>query len=446
MATYFVASGGSNTAPYETWAKAATSLQTALTAANAEGDIVVIQYNAVPTGDAELAADTTYSFGNHVSLISASNDGGSAYTPTVMGTANWIGNSTTFRSVTLAATNFRCYVYGVTLRVSGATTDNINFAAGDGCHFVEEDCYYWLGSTASGSAISAYIQDQNLYAKLINPTFRFGAVAQVLRISAKVEIEGGSVSSAGTIPTGGLIQFGQTDPGGGYLSWEGGDLSAMGSNALVGNSVLLASTAVFTRCKLGTGFTVLATQTNTNKSSVEAFLFDCAVGDTHGFFGYYDAMGSVVSDTGIYYTTGAAGQSWKIVTTENCNYHAPFQTPTIDLYHTGTSSITPYLEILRDGSAAAFQNDEVWGEFSAKTTSGFVTSTRYTDAKALTAAAADQADGAGLGSWTGEAGTAWSGKVDSGSAFTPAEAGHIRARVSVGEPSITVYVDPQIRT
>ena len=53
MALLFVASGVSNTSPYETWAKAATSLQTALTAATA-GDVVVIQRNAVPSGDKEL--------------------------------------------------------------------------------------------------------------------------------------------------------------------------------------------------------------------------------------------------------------------------------------------------------------------------------------------------------------------------------------------------------
>ncbi len=88
MADYFVASGGSNTAPYETWAKAATSLATALAAASTAGDQVIIQYNAVPSGDAELAADTTYTLAANIQIISASNDGGSAFTPTAMGTAN----------------------------------------------------------------------------------------------------------------------------------------------------------------------------------------------------------------------------------------------------------------------------------------------------------------------------------------------------------------------
>ena len=59
---------------------------------------------------------------------------------------------------------------------------------------------------------------------------------------------------------------------------------------------------------------------------------------------------------------------------------------------------------------------------------------------------ADQAESIKSGAdWTGENAAAWFGKLDSGAAITPAEIGHIRARVCVGEPSITVYVDPQIR-
>ena len=58
---------------------------------------------------------------------------------------------------------------------------------------------------------------------------------------------------------------------------------------------------------------------------------------------------------------------------------------------------------------------------------------------------AAQATGMGTGSWTGESGTAWSGKLAPASSITPAEIGELRARVCVGLASATVYVDPQIR-
>ncbi len=40
-ATLYVATNGSNTAPYDTWAKATTSIQTAINAASA-GDIIIV--------------------------------------------------------------------------------------------------------------------------------------------------------------------------------------------------------------------------------------------------------------------------------------------------------------------------------------------------------------------------------------------------------------------
>jgi hypothetical protein len=88
----------------------------------------------------------------------------------------------------------------------------------------------------------------------------------------------------------------------------------------------------------------------------------------------------------------------------------------------------------------------VWGEFSYQGTSGFSLSTIVNDKMALAGTAADQTTGAlGAGDWTGENATSWFGKLNPTSAITPAEIGHLRARVCVGEPEITVYVDPQIR-
>jgi hypothetical protein len=158
-------------------------------------------------------------------------------------------------------------------------------------------------------------------------------------------------------------------------------------------------------------------------------------------FGYYNALGSAVSDTGIYFTSGDAGQSWKIVTTSYATSIMPFISPWIDVYHSGTSAITPYLEILRDGTTSAYTDTVVYAEFGYKDTTGVVTASFKNDK----GTGSDQAAGAGTGSWTGEAGSAWSGKIDSGSSMTPAEAGSLTARVVCAGSSATFYVDPQIR-
>lgn len=446
MATYFVANGGSNTSPYDTWAKAATSLATALAAASSAGDVVVIQYNAVPSGDAEVAVDTTYTFASHVSLISASNDGGSAFTPTPMGASNWIGNSTTNRYVRLAGSDLRVLVYGLTLRVAGSTLDQVFPSQSAGSHMELEDCLLWHSGTATGSVIVLGIS--NAYLKLENCTLRFGATSQIVEVAGEVECNGLAISASGSTPTQ-LLTVGASSA---RARFTGCDLSLI-TGTLIGNISAPAS-FWFDRCKLGSGVVVLGTQSgNPNLASAHAWVSDCSSGDTHLTFGYHDALGSLTSETGIYCTASPATDSvsWKIATTANASYRTPFMTPWVDLYHTGTSAITPRFEILRDGSTSAYTDAEVWAEFAAKTTSGFTQASFFSDRQALAAYAAgtagsSQAAGAGLGSWTGEGGSAWSGKVDSGASLTPAETGYLSGRVAVAAASATVYVDPVIRT
>lgn len=439
MADYFVASGGSNTAPYETWAKAATRLQTALTAATANGDRVIIQHNDIPTGDKEVTVDTTYTVAStrYIQILSASNDGGSAFTLTPMGTANWIGNSTTFRSILLGAgVDSRIYCYGLTLRTAGATLDSITLASGTGVSMMFTEGYLWMGNT-SGIALTFGNNSGGLNKVFVaNTTLRFGAVANsISNNSGMIEFINCTVSNAGSAPT--------TLTTGVNLKFTNCDLSFV-TGTLVGN-IGLAITNTFSNCKLGAGVTPLASQTtNPTASSASALIVDCSSGDTHGMFGYYDALGSVVSDTAIKYTGGAAAQSWKIVTTANATFLNPFETPWISLYNTGLTSITPRLEILRDGNATAFTDAEVWGEFTAKVTSGSTQATLYSDRATVTGTPVSQASG--TDTWDGEGATRWSGKVDSNAAFTPAEVGDIRARVVVGLASTTLYVDPFIRT
>jgi len=233
------------------------------------------------------------------------------------------------------------------------------------------------------------------------------------------------------------------------------DLSAI--PVLISSQTVQSLNCIFANCSLYSGVTVLATQTVENKSSATAWLFNCSSGDQHYHLQHHDAFGSTIVDTGIYANDGAQYDgtnrcSWKIITTKNCSYYTPYVSPWIDCYHSGTNAITPSLEILRNGSTTAYQDDEVWGEFSYQGTSGFPLATLVHDRKDLLASAADQTTGMGKTSWMeamgdpfDEADTAWSGKLSPTASITPAEIGHLRARVCVGEPSITVYVDPTIR-
>lgn len=446
MATLFVASGGSATAPYDTWAKASTSLQTALSAATA-GDTVVIQYDGVPSTDSALSADTTYTFPNGIWLVSASNDGGSAYTPTAMGTANYIGHSSSNRSITLSpgSNKSKVFIYGLTFRTAGSTADSILIGtqANAGGTFVLDNCYLWHGNTSTSSRIA--VQPAS-HAELRDCTLRFGSTSQWFEVAGHAEMVNCTVTSAGSIPSS-LFMVGA-----GSVNATGCDFSQVTGN-LVGDSSSIGHNCIvrLERCKLGSGVSYMAAQTNVQGRRPEIWILDCHSGDTHMQFAYANGRGTLTLDTAIYFTSGAAALSWKVVTTSYCNSRTPFQTPFVDLYHAAASAITPYFEILRDGSATAYKDSEVWAEFSVKDQSGFTQSTTKTDRVVLATfvsagAGSDQAAGAGLGSWTGEGGTAWSGKIDSGSSFTPAEIGYIRGRMNFGVASATIYMDPQIRT
>lgn len=435
MATYYVYSGAGGTNAGTSWTNAYTAFSSAVTAATADGDIILVHYGH----QEELSADTTYTFptGNQVFVCSVDKDNSDVVMP--MSTNGWIGNSTTNRSITCGGTTSRVFIYGITFRTAGSTSDSISMSSSSAGIFRLEDCYLWHGNSSSSSNINLASHEAAMVT-LHGCTFRFGNASQRITVTGNVYIDGGSITNAGSTPTGLFGASGNSIT----CFMTGFDVSLITGTLIPAQSY--HNLFVFDRCKLGAGVTVLASQTTQNG---QALVLDCASGDTHGLFAYYNKFGSLTSDTGIYFTSGDAGQSWKIATTSYCGPSTPFISPWVDLYWSGTSAITPYVEALRDGSATAYTDAEIWIEVAAKKTSGTTLATFSNDRvagyeKGGTGSA--QADGAGLGSWTGEAGTAKSLKLALGSSITPAEAGPMTARFISGTPSLTFYVDPQIRT
>lgn len=452
MATYFVASGGSNTSPYDTWAKAATSLATALAAATTAGDIIVIQKDAVPSGDAEVAADTTYTFAADVSLISATNDGGSAYTPSAMSTSYWIGHSTNNRSMTLAGA-FTVYVYGITIRNSGTNADSFFIGSSDGSSYTLDYCYLWLGSTNSACVIQlgSIVASGNSYIRLKDTTFRFSAAAHGLRFNARIDIDGGSVSSSGTAPS--VLFIANVDrPGGGLARITGCDLSHV-TGTLFGASFANTYRIELVGCKLGSGVVLFtASPSPDNKSGGEIIAYDCAAGDEHYHLWYSNACGDLTISTSCYVTSDGAAYnnsgskcSWKIVTRAHAMHTEPFFTPWISVHHEGTSAITPYLEVVCDNFTP--KESEVWSEWTVKSNSGSpLVAFNNSDKGGVTASATNQgASSLTTDDWSGEPATPVFIKLAPTASVTPAEIGDLCARISVAIPSKTLYVDPQIR-
>lgn len=453
MADYFVASGGSNTAPYDTWAKAATSLQTALTAATATGDRVILQYNGVPSGDAEVSVDTTYTFGGNVSLICASaDDANTAFTPTKMGTANWVGNSTTNRSITLAGA-FAVYVYGLTVRTAGSSADDIIASGTAGSDYTLEGCYLWSGNTNTGSRIvfGSSTGTNECAVSLIDTEIRFGATAQGLNPRAvRLKCAGVSISASGSTPT---YLIPSIDGLNHALEFDGCDLSNCGT-ALFNNNTGGHRTAVLRQCKIPA--TLVAAQTTYgNKSQIEVLALDCSDGDNHYQMIYNNGIGELIVDTGVYITSDGAAYnaanaraSWKITTTANASFANPFITPWIAV-HNESTSLTPYVEALRKGSTTKYKESELWSDWMYKDTANVTTgSIDRSDRGGIKASTTDQAASSlTAADWTGEDATNNAFMKLSPGTITPTEIGDLCVRICVGKASVTdIYIDPKIRT
>lgn len=449
MADKYVASTGSNTAPYDTWAKAATAPETAVNAA-AAGETVYIHAESFT-----LAANQTWTLagtvGSKVKVISTNDKvneppqtylAGAKYTQTSTAndfTVNGIGTIDGFSFETLGTTTL-----GAVLTVAASDDDDITWSNGS---------FSTISTSTSVPITIGANAGQNSKLRFNNFNITAGNVnaALIAWQAGDVVWENSSISSP--LTTALTKVFTTTSRGGAFY---GSNLDFSGIVASSGTLIVPSDPVnagpvkfFFNDCKLAANIVNMGSFTNV--AQVEATFYNCAVGDTHYAFNHYDYKGSLLVDTGIYCNDGATYDgtnhfSWKITTTANAIFSDPYVSPWIEVYHSGVASITPYIEILRDGSTTAYTDGQVWGEFSINNISGSVLYTLKTDRVAPLAATANQSAGVGLSGWTGESGTAWSGKIDAGSAATPAEIGMLKARVCFGLASSTVYADPKIRT
>lgn len=453
MAIYLVNSAGDGTDngaantmnPTATdWGKAEPTLAGALLLATTNGDVILIDSSHQESGSFYSATATARLIvyvvdKDNSNALDTMENGGGFFKATSTGSLNiaWVAGT---------------YVYGLNVVHSGSGTRTVVIGGESGLSIIYENSRFAIENTGHTGPFNLQNGgDRPSQFRFESCKFVVANAANFMSAAGRAVFDGctWSLFTAGTAPTA-FFRFTQVDPGGGDVECFGCDLSILGSNALVGGSNAMASRVTFSQCKLGSGYVMLdAASTPGTAANAVVQVFDCSSGDTHTELAYQDKIGTLVCDNTIKYTGGAAGLSWSITTTSICNEFNPFVTPWINLYNTGTSAITPRLEIHRDNNSTAWQNDEVWGEFSAKVTSGSTQATIYSDRMAILGTPADQT--AGTDTWDADNATHWSGKVNTTGTITPAENGHLRARVLVGIPldgtsGNVLRVDPQIRT
>lgn len=321
--------------------------------------------------------------------------------------------------------------------------------------FIFENCILDMRATGSASNILiGHTANDEDYVTVVlkNTSYTTASSNNFVRFQRQGRLLWDGGSWTGTFPTNGLFAItGTGNPLQLNLNINNVDLSGAGTNPIFSSNI--NGQAVLRNCKLAASYVPISSVT-WEDTEASITLYNCSGGDNHYAFEHYSYSGQTVVDTGVYvadgaeYDTAGSKYSWKITTTANCSIYAPYVSPWITLYNETASAMTPWLECMRDNSSGAvFQNDEVWAEFSYQGTTGYPLGVFVTDRMALLGTPADQtASSKTATDWTGETGTPGFFKIGPASSITPAEIGPLSARVVVGEPSITVYVDPQVRT
>lgn len=430
MTIYYVDSHGSNTSPYDTWAKAATALAT-IHFIDVAGDTIYIAHD-----HAESSAGPSYNWAgtvaNPTKLICA-NTG--AQPPTALATTGEIAST-----VAITPTNTGCtYWYGLVLSsgVGAATTFNIRVGATTPGIF--ENCTFFTASTGGNSEIGFDWANSQGATRLKNCNFKFGAAGHTIFGGGSLVIDGGSILSGGTSPT----NFISAGVFGTKTSVSGFDFTNASSSINLVNTAD-AGSVTFSNCKLPSSWSgALCTTRPTSLGRVA--LHNCDSSATNYRLWIVDAVGDITSETTLIRTGGAndgtTGLSWKMVTTADAKWNLPLITGEFVQWNGIVgSAITATVEILHD-SSTALKDNEVWLEMQYLGASGQPLGSFINDGVDILAAGSDQTTSSAT--WT-TSGMSNPNKQKLSVTFTPQMKGFIHAVVKMAKTSYTVYVDPKI--
>jgi hypothetical protein len=341
-------------------------------------------------------------------------------------------------------------VYGLVISAGPTSTNaNIVLCNADNDSLIFQDCTFNCRSSST-SAIQFGNGSAQTNSSTItrNCTFTFTAAGSTIALQGKWVSEDDVFAPTGTVPT---TLIGNNYRSATDLRMLSPDLSSINTTILAGNMVS-AQVVHLVSPKLHASVTLLGTTVSAGSSEIYVYGGHHENSGLQGTMFYHENyLGSTTVSASIYCNDGPTYDgtnrvSWVVDGKAESSFAEPYVSPWLSWYNSDTStSITPYFEVVRDGSASAYTNAEVWGEWVARVTANSPLMTMYSDKKAPLATAANQTNSSKSGTdWTGEGGTAWFGKLESPSSFTPAEVGALMARVCVAG-NFTVHVDPKVR-
>ncbi len=441
MTTYFVDDGGSSTAPYDTWAKAATSLSALDDAVSfASGDIVYIGHDHVcQYTHAANRTITGPTSGLPTVIISATT--GSDPPTYQKSSTDQIDTSEGAYSLTFDGS---FALYGVRVKSGTAITivpDGNEFGALVDCTLAPS-----ADQTISLGSVNGRVVAVNVTIDLTadGTTPRSTAVFKTIG-PADIEIIGLTFINAG-YRTGTIFENANNDA---IVSVAGADFSGFTSSTLC--EVFLPTAYgkwTFSNCK--TAATWSPMNNNVNSHQWLEF-YNCGPEAAQTYLFLSTLPGTARSSTSIYRTGGATfgtsdtPASWLITTTASCSESSPFYTPWMYGVIETAGSRTFDLYVTND--TADFTDAEVWLEIEYHATAGDPRWTLASDQRATITTTAAAQDDDTTSTWTGS-GPAYTYKQRLRVTATVGEEGLYRARVAVGVASIAssryFYVDPRV--
>lgn len=438
MAMIHLNTTGSNTSPYDTWAKAATSWATAQ-AGMAAGDTLVVD-KAFTTAVAGINLTFPGTPANPNLII-----GG---TPAA---TSGLSDSATGAAMTTSNTTFVCNgsyrMKSITLLSTSGSSHDMTICGASGNVQVYDTCAFNHGSGGSSTIyIGATGSSQGSYALIRNSSFKLGSTGQTININNKIDIDGFAFTTGGSTPTTGIFTLASAAHTS-ELNCQSLDLT------LAGVGVILVVAPAFGGChtvfrdvRLPASWSGTLAGTLKAGNRIEMWNGDNA--NTNYRCKILDYAVTINESTSIYVTaTTVAGTSlsYKCDTTANCSLASVGKmalAPILVNQSSGTYTVT--VEIARDGSATPYLNSDVWLEIeylgTTSSTLGVVTDNACDLVTFVTSGGSNATSSSAT--WTGLSGT--NNKMKLQVTITPKKPGYILPRVCMAKASSTFYVDAAV--
>lgn len=445
MADLFVDSAGSNTSPYDTWAKAATSLSTAVSACSA-GDRIFVDDGFTQT----VGGSSTLSFPQNPSLpviVTSVDKATDAYS---IGAEYTTGTTSGWDLIINGSVHF----YGMTL----ACADDMalhNNIGGEVNWQRYEDCTFRQEVNRNDGFI-AFGDDRNVL-EIHNCTFDLSIVTSAYssqglinrsQSTGQLRVTGSNtvfnMGASGNL----LLYFNSTTDRVWLVELEDLDLSSftqiLGQSGAGGEFRIIR----LERCKLPTLSSITWMPASIgNFDSITASNCDAGtlLTPVRGLAYFENIYGTVEYDSSHYRTGGAydgsANYCWSMVSTANAvATFQPLVSPAIRKWvSAGTQTLTLHLAT---ASANTFYKGDFWCEISSPSEAGPTAQGLSHTSRANPFAANVELTQAGLNGWNGL-------NVDKAyvieQQISPVTEGWVTIRCYLAKPSIThCYIDPKI--